>query len=338
LLTRAGGAIIVSKMKPAEAGRTGKIRNAPANGYPDARHVPVRAPALRMRPTTVIVTTASPGSTYYVYGKGLATLLTKYVGITFSDQATQGPVQNFLLLNQRKDVLALTTIGVALEAWSGADWTKGKQYRAMRAIFPMYDTRFHFAAPKRLNLLSLAAFAGKRIGAGPKAGTGGVYSPRIFKALDIAAVLRNGAFEDLLQQMGSGELDGITLPAGVPITELAFGCGGAARLPAAQTEANCNHQEPSPRADAIFGLVFTTLPSSTRTSPMISSIKLSKPCSSIGKSWKAFIQRRRKPCRPMSTGIPFCRFTRVPCVLPRDRRRHPGSAGQFGSIAARDDK
>jgi uncharacterized protein len=172
-------------------------------------------------PTTVIVTTASPGGAYYVYGKGLATLLTKYVGITFSDQATQGPVQNLLLLDQRQNVLALTTMGVALQAWNGTDWTKGKQYRAMRAAFPMYDTPFQFAAPKRLNLLSLAAFAGKRIGAGPKAGTGGVYFPQIFKALDIAAVLRNGAFEDLLQQMSSGELDGVALATGVPVTELA---------------------------------------------------------------------------------------------------------------------
>jgi uncharacterized protein len=165
-------------------------------------------------PDTVIITTASPGGIYYVYGKGLATLLTKYVGITFSDQATQGPAQNLLLLNQRKDVLALTTMGVALQAWNGTDWTKGKQVRSMRAVFPMYDTPFHFAAPKRLNLLSLAAFAGKRIGVGPKAGTGGVYFPQIFKALDIAAVLRNGAWEDLLQQMSSGELDGIALASG----------------------------------------------------------------------------------------------------------------------------
>ena len=170
---------------------------------------------------TVIITTASPGGIYYVYGKGLATLLTKYVGITFSDQATQGPVQNLLLLDQRKNVLALTTMGVALQAWNGTDWTKGKQYRAMRAVFPMYDTPFQFAAPKRLDLLSLAAFAGKRIGAGPKAGTGGIYFPQIFKALDITAVLRNGAWDDLLQLMSSGELDGVALAAGVPVTELA---------------------------------------------------------------------------------------------------------------------
>jgi uncharacterized protein len=88
----------------------------------------------------------------------------------------------------------------------------------MRALFPMYDSPFQFVAPKRLNLASLSAFAGKRIGAGPKAGTGGAYLPEVFQALDIPAVLRYGAWEDLLRQTASGELDGIVgiLPAPWP--------------------------------------------------------------------------------------------------------------------------
>jgi uncharacterized protein len=45
-------------------------------------------------PESITITTASPGGTYYPYGKGLAMLLTKYMGVTFTDQATQGPVQN----------------------------------------------------------------------------------------------------------------------------------------------------------------------------------------------------------------------------------------------------
>ena len=44
----------------------------------------------------------------------------------------------------------MTTMGVALQAWEGkGDWTKGQQFRDIRALFPMYDTLFHFAALKR---------------------------------------------------------------------------------------------------------------------------------------------------------------------------------------------
>ena len=112
-------------------------------------------------------------------------------------------------------------MGVALQAWNGTGWAKGTQYRSMRALFPMWDKPFQFAAPKRLNLGSLSAFAGKRIGVGPKAGTGGTYFPEIFKALDIPAVLRNGAWEDLFRQVASGELDGIAIVIGVPAPDVA---------------------------------------------------------------------------------------------------------------------
>jgi uncharacterized protein len=85
---------------------------------------PVRADQAAT-PETVIIATASPGGTYYPYGKGLAALLTKYVGLTFVDQPTQGTTQNVLLLEQDKVMLGFTTMGVALQAWIGDGWAKG---------------------------------------------------------------------------------------------------------------------------------------------------------------------------------------------------------------------
>jgi uncharacterized protein len=181
---------------------------------------PVRADQAAT-PETVTIATASPGGTYYPYGKGLAALLTKYVGLSFADQPTQGTTQNVLLLDQDKVVLGFTTMGVALQAWNGSGWTKGKPYRSIRALFPMFDSPFQFVAPKRLHLGSLAGFAGKRIGDGPKAGTGGTYMPGIFKTLDIEPVLRNGAWDDNMQQVASGELDGLAAFAGIPMPGLA---------------------------------------------------------------------------------------------------------------------
>src|SRR5437762_2726380 len=64
-------------------------------------------------PDTITIGTASPGGTYYPYGHGLAIMLTKYVGVPFTDQATQGPVQNVVLLEQRQAILGMTTMGVA---------------------------------------------------------------------------------------------------------------------------------------------------------------------------------------------------------------------------------
>jgi uncharacterized protein len=168
-----------------------------------------------------LVVTGSPGATYYPYGKGLAALLTKYLGSTFTAEATQGPVQNIVLVEQHKATLGLVTMGVALQAWNGTGWAKGTEHRSIRAIFPMYDSPFQFAAPKRLQLVSLEGFAGKRIGDGPKAGTAGTYVPGIFKTLGIAAVLRNGAYDDNIRQVASGEIDGLAALAGIPMAGLA---------------------------------------------------------------------------------------------------------------------
>jgi hypothetical protein len=85
----------------------------------------------------------------------------------------------------------------------------------------MYDAPFQFVAPKRLKLVSLEGFAGKRIGDGPKAGTAGIYVPRIFNTLGIAATLRNGAFEENVRQVASGEIDGLAGFAGIPMAGLA---------------------------------------------------------------------------------------------------------------------
>ena len=171
----------------------------------------------------LIIGTASPGGPYLPYGQGLARILSRELGQEVTAQSTQGPVQNIMLLEKKQVTLAFTTTGVGLQAWNGTDWAKGARYRAMRVIFPMYDTAFQFVAAKRLRINWLEDVAGLRIGAGPRAGTGGTYMPMVFKALDIKANLRFGAWESITSQLKSGELDGIVFAAGFPtpaLTEL----------------------------------------------------------------------------------------------------------------------
>ena len=145
----------------------------------------------------IIIGTASPGGPYLPYGQGLARILSRELGQEVTAQSTQGPAQNIVLVEKKQAMLAFTTTGVGLQAWNGTDWTKGTRYRSMRVIFPMYDTAFQFVAAKRLRLNWLDDLAGLRIGAGPRAGTGGTYLPMILKALDIKASLRFGAMESM---------------------------------------------------------------------------------------------------------------------------------------------
>jgi TRAP transporter TAXI family solute receptor len=172
-------------------------------------------------PRSIAIGTGSPGGIYYGYGEGVGRIVTRILHIEATAQVTQGPAQNIVLMEKKEAMLGFVTMGVALQGWDGTEWAKGTRYRAMRVIFPMYDTAFQFAAPKRLALKSVSDFAGLRVGVGPRAGTAGTYVPKIFKLLGIAAEIRFGAIEQMTSQLAAGSLDAVAVASGFPIQPLA---------------------------------------------------------------------------------------------------------------------
>lgn len=170
------------------------------------------------QPKSLTLGTASVGGTYFIYGGVVATLLTDTIGINVSTQQTQGPNQNIILVDDNKIELGMTTMGIALQAWSGTgDWTKGKKFTNVRALFPMYDTPFHFVTTEKTGIKSVAEMAGKTLGAGPKAGTPGTYFPLMFDAIGVKATWRFGGASDMQNQLADGLLDVFAFAAGLPI-------------------------------------------------------------------------------------------------------------------------
>jgi uncharacterized protein len=173
-------------------------------------------------PSSLTIGTASAGGTYHAYGEGLAQVLTRELGIPVVMRPTEGPAQNILLLESGEVQLGFITQGVALQAWNGAaTWTGGKPLRAMRALFPMFDTPFQFMALHDSGIQSIADFAGKRVGVGPQGGTGGAYVPQFFKTLNIEATLAHGDWADLAEQLLDRKIDGLAVAAGVPFPSFA---------------------------------------------------------------------------------------------------------------------
>jgi len=169
-------------------------------------------------PTSLTLGTASPGGIYYVYGDALAKILTEKLGITVNPLPTQGPVHNVKLLDSGGAQLGLTTMGVALQGWNGTgDWTNGKSFRNMRALFPMYDTPFQAVVLQKSGITTLAQLDKKRIAVGPKAGTGGTYIPAILKLLGISAEIDNGSFEAMAAALVTGQSDALILLTGAPV-------------------------------------------------------------------------------------------------------------------------
>ena len=171
-------------------------------------------------PRSIALATASPGGVYLVYGQALAPILSRALQIEVTAEPTQGAVQNVILLEKRQTMLAFINVGPALQGWNGSNWAKGTHYRAMRVMFPLYDTAFQFVAHKRVAGKSLDNFAGLRIGGGPRGGTSGAYVEHIFKVLGIPALVQHDAWDNLGQQLAERELDGAAAAIGAPFPAL----------------------------------------------------------------------------------------------------------------------
>ncbi len=169
------------------------------------------------QPKSLTLGTASVGGAYFIYGGVVATLLTEKLGINVSTQQTQGPNQNIILVDSKGVELGMATMGIALQAWNGSEWTKGAKFQNIRALFPMYDTPFHFIATEKSGIKSVADLNGKTIGVGPKAGTCGTYFPQMLDALGIKTTIRFGQANDMASQLGDGLLDAFPFCAGLPI-------------------------------------------------------------------------------------------------------------------------
>lgn len=169
------------------------------------------------RPQSMTIATASPGGVYAVYGEGVAALLSNTVGVKTSTRQTQGPVQNLVLLQSGRVELGMVTTGPAYEALNGDLSLKpGDKHEKVRALFPMYPTPFQMIALKESGIDGIEDFEGKRVGAGPKAGTGGTYWPRWIDALDISIDAQFGGIGDQASQLADGRLDGIVTAGGIP--------------------------------------------------------------------------------------------------------------------------
>jgi uncharacterized protein len=159
--------------------------------------------------------TSSPGGTYVIYGGFVARLIASQAKIPITTRETGGPNDNIVLLSDRKIDLGMTTMGIAHQAWNaGADWTKGKKFRDIRALFPMYDTPFHFVVLEKSDIRSVRDLAGRKVGVGPKAGTPGTYFPLMFKTLGINANVQFGGASAMADQLIDGKIDAFAFAAG----------------------------------------------------------------------------------------------------------------------------
>ena len=138
-------------------------------------------------PKSLMLGTGPPGGVYYIYGEALAQVLTEKLAIAVSPSPTQGSVHNIKLIESGGAQLGMITMGIGLQGWNGTgDWTGGKSFRNIRALFPMYDAPFQVVVLRRSGIATLDQLENKRIGGGTRAGirrhlyAGNIEAPRDF--------------------------------------------------------------------------------------------------------------------------------------------------------------
>jgi TRAP transporter TAXI family solute receptor len=168
-------------------------------------------------PKALTLGTASPGGVYYVYGEELAKILTDKLGILVNHLPTQGSIHNLKLLDSGGAQLGIIPMGIGLEGWNGTgDWTNGKRFRNIRALFPMYDNLLQAVVLRRSGIGTFVQLDQKRVGVGPKAGSTGTYPPAIMKVLGISVGIKNGSHASMASQLLAGDIDAYVTMFGAP--------------------------------------------------------------------------------------------------------------------------
>ncbi|MFS4439228.1 TAXI family TRAP transporter solute-binding subunit [Paracoccaceae bacterium GXU_MW_L88] len=170
-------------------------------------------------PSSMTVGTASQGGTYFIYGTGLAAMISQNLDVNASAEVTGGPVQNATLVQTGDHQIGLVTMGPAYEAWSGnSELAPGVEHTNLRALFPMYQTPFEAVALTSTGIDDVAKLDGQRVSVGPAGGTAATYWPRFYEVLGISPNVSFAGASDSTGQVKDGLIDAFTFAAGVPIS------------------------------------------------------------------------------------------------------------------------
>ena len=173
-------------------------------------------------PSSLTVGTASQGGTYFIYGTGLASLVSESLGVNASAEVTGGPVQNATLVETGDHQIGLVTMGPAYEAWTGqSELAPGVEHKNLRALFPMYQTPFQVVALQSSGINDVADLDGKRVSVGPAGGTSATYWPRFFEIVGVSPQVSYAGASDATGQVKDGLIDAFAFSAGLPISAFA---------------------------------------------------------------------------------------------------------------------
>ena len=130
------------------------------------------------------IATGGTGGVYYPLGGGMASVLSKYVGIQSTAEVTGGSVANLQLINTGKPYIALTMADALQDAYRGEDKFKGKPVK-VNTLMVLYPNRMHAVTLEGSGINKIADLKGKRVSTGSAGSATEVMAFRILEAAGV---------------------------------------------------------------------------------------------------------------------------------------------------------
>ena len=122
-----------------------------------------QAPDKSKWPARLTFVTGPAGGFGFPTGSAWASAVGAEVGIPISVEATTGLQVNPLMIEDKKAEVGLSAGDTSLEGWNGADWTKGRQIRAQRALVVLDPWVMQLYTTRKSGISALTDLNGKSV-------------------------------------------------------------------------------------------------------------------------------------------------------------------------------
>ena len=119
---------------------------------------------------------------FYAYGSGLASVLSRAMGRPVTAEVTGGGIDNLRQLHRGKVDITMVTASVLAEAFNGRGRFAVDGAMPLRTLMVLYPSRMHTVTLAGNSINSIKDLKGKRIATGNELGISSIVAPRILEA------------------------------------------------------------------------------------------------------------------------------------------------------------
>jgi len=172
----------------------------------------------------ITVGTASIGGTFYVFGTGIAQIITKYAeGVGATAEVTDGSVNNAQLVGSDQTDMGLAMADVVYGAYNGTG-KFDRKFEELRGLFMAYGQMMHILVREDSDIYSVADLKGKKVSPGPAGSGTNSMTVKILESFGIDPEkdikLEYLSHEEESMALGDGTIDAAFYLMGTPCAAL----------------------------------------------------------------------------------------------------------------------